>query len=90
MHIEQHNLDPAQIRRVLHAITPDDQVLTAMDALRHCMKQVGRGWQISWTALPVLGTLTDKLYILFANNRHRLPSKSKCINGVCDVKEHEV
>jgi len=76
--IETHNLDPAQVRRVMHAITPEGTVLTAMDALRHAMTRVGRGWMIAWTNLPILRTICNKLYLILANNRHRWFSRHHC------------
>jgi len=87
-YIADHNLDPVKIRRVLHAITPAGQVLTAMDALRHTMKQVRRNKSIAWTALPILRPITDRLYLAFANNRHRLPGSHKsCPDGECSIIE---
>ena len=70
--IDQHDLNPAEIRRVLHIITPDNQVLTAMNALREIMRILDRRWMIQWTRLPIVRPITDHLYLLFANNRHRL------------------
>jgi len=82
--IEQHNLDPAQIRRVMQAITPDATVLTAMDALRHAMGRLGRGWMLNWTRLPILRPLTDRLYLTLANNRHRWFSRHhSCTSDEC-------
>jgi len=82
--IEQHKLDPNQVRRVMHAITPDATVLTAMDALRHTMRLVGRGWMLNWTRLPILRPLTDRLYISLAKNRHRWFNRHhSCTNESC-------
>ena len=83
--LEKHNLNPADVRRVMHAITPDGQVLLAMDALRITMQAVGRGWIINWTKLPIIRPITDRLYITFANNRLRWFRKHNCDNTTCST-----
>ncbi len=83
--IKKHNLNPADVRRVMHAITPDGQVLLAMDSLRLTMQAVGRGWMINWTKLPIIRPTTDRLYITFANNRLRWFAKHKCDNNTCST-----
>jgi predicted DCC family thiol-disulfide oxidoreductase YuxK len=87
--IEQHHLDPAQVRRVMHAITPDATVLTAMDALAHALTRLGRGWLIRWTRLPILRKITDRLYLILADNRHRWFSRHRCIDGSCEIPDHD-
>lgn len=66
-----HQLDPKEIRRVMHAITPDGRVLVGMDAVRETMRAVGRGWLLAWTGLPLISWVCDRLYLWFANNRLR-------------------
>lgn len=87
--IEQHHLDPAQVRRVMHAITPDGTVLTAIDALAHAMTKLGRGWLISWTRLPILRQITDRLYLILADNRHGWFSRHRCTDGSCEIPDHD-
>ena len=69
--IDKHNLSPSEVRRVMHAITQDGQVLTAMDAVRATMRAVNRGWLVAWTKLPLISWLCDRFYLWFANNRLR-------------------
>lgn len=82
--VQEHQLDPKEIRRVMHVITPDGRVLVAMDAVRATMQAVGRGWLIAWTRIPLISWVCDRLYLWFANNRLRFfPSKASCENGSC-------
>lgn len=83
--LEKHNLSPADVRRVMHAITPDGQIHIAMDAVRLSMQAVGRGWMINWTKLPIIRPITDRLYITFANNRLRWFGKHNCNNTTCST-----
>jgi predicted DCC family thiol-disulfide oxidoreductase YuxK len=69
--IDKHNLSPSEVRRVMHAITQDGQVLTAMDAVRATMRAVNRGWLVAWTKLPLVSWGCDHFYLWFANNRLR-------------------
>ena len=69
--LDNHNLKAGDVRRVMHTITPDGQVHVAMDGLRAALKAVGRGWLIGWTQLPIIRPIADRLYITFADNRHR-------------------
>lgn len=69
--VQEHQLDPKEIRRVMHVITPDGRVLVAMDAVRATMRAVGRGWLIAWTRIPLITWVCDRLYLWFAHNRLR-------------------
>lgn len=74
--LKEHDLEPKEIRRVMHAITPDGRVCTAMDAVRQTMRAANRGWLIAWTRLPIVSWLCDRFYLWFANNRLRFfPAK---------------
>lgn len=70
--IQAHAIEPAEARRVMHAITPEGEVLTAMDALRATLDAVGRGWLLAWTRLPLIRPLADACYRLIARHRHTL------------------
>jgi predicted DCC family thiol-disulfide oxidoreductase YuxK len=83
--ITQHNIDPKDARRTMHAITPDGHILTAMNAVRATARAAGKGWMIAWTALPGIRWITDKLYNWFARNRLRWFRTSDCPDGVCSI-----
>ena len=68
--LEKHGLDASEVRRVMHVITPDGEVLVAMDALREILRVLGRGWMLGWTRVPIVRWCCDRVYLLFA--RHRL------------------
>ena len=74
---QQHDLHPAEVRRVMHAITPDGRVHKAMDAVRVTMQAVGRGWLLAWTRLPLISWVVDRFYLWFANNRLRFFKNSQ-------------
>ena len=72
---------------VLHAVTGDGTILKGVDAVREAYRAVGLGWVLWPTRLPVLRTMTDYMYRLFARNRirwGRLFGRS-CPDGHCGV-----
>ena len=84
-HIETHGLDPKEVRRVMHAITPEGEVLVAMDALRATMSAVGRGWMLSWTRIPIISWICDRFYLWFANNRLRFFKRKHACDDACSI-----
>ncbi len=86
--VKAHNLDPKEIRRVMHAITPDGRVLTAMDAVRETMRAVNRGWLVAWTKLPLVSWLCDRFYLWFAHNRLRFFGRADaCAGDSCKIED---
>lgn len=84
--VREHNLDPKEVRRVMHAITPEGRVLVAMDAVRATMHAVGRGWLLAWTRIPLISWVCDRFYIWFAHNRIRFfGNKQACDDGSCRI-----
>ena len=83
--VSRHKLDPKEVRRVMHAITPDGKILTAMDALRATMSAVGRGWMLSWTRIPIISWICDRFYLSFANNRLRFFKRKHACDDACSI-----
>ena len=73
------------VERVLHGMKCDGTVVTGMDAVREAYRTVGLGWLVAPTRLPVLRSLSDCLYGLFA--RYRAPLGRllgrNCSGGSC-------
>lgn len=84
--IETHALDPKEVRRVMHAITPDGEIVTAMDALRATMSAIGRGWMLAWTRIPIISWICDRLYLAFANNRLRFFKRKHACDDACSIE----
>ncbi len=85
--MEAHGIDPGEARRVMCAITSDGDVVKGMDAVRATARVVGRGWMISWTALPGIRWVVDRFYGWFARNRLRWFRTSDCPDGACSVED---
>tara|TARA_E500000318_G_scaffold1676_3_gene2213 strand:+ start:55197 stop:55586 length:390 start_codon:yes stop_codon:yes gene_type:complete len=83
---EAHDLHPAEIRRVMHAITPDGRVHKAMDAVRVTMQAVDRGWMLAWTKLPLISWVCDRLYLWFAKNRLRFFKGKRSCDDACSIE----
>lgn len=85
--IELHDLDPAEVRRLIHSITPDGTVHTGMNAICVAMKAVGRGWMVSWTRLYFFRWCTDRFYLWFADRRLRWFGRRGCIDDQCRIDD---
>jgi predicted DCC family thiol-disulfide oxidoreductase YuxK len=83
--VREHQLDAKEVRRVMHAITPDGEVLVAMDALRATMRAVNRGWMIAWTRIPLISWACDRFYLWFANNRLRFFKVKDPCDDACSI-----
>lgn len=75
------NLSHEQVMGRMHGILCDGTVITGVEVFRSAYAAVGKGWLLSWTALPILRPITDRLYLLFARHRLRLSSLTSWIPG---------
>ncbi len=81
-----HGLDAGQVHAVMHVITPEGQVLRGPAAFRVIYRAIGRGWMAAWTGWPLVKPMINRLYRLFADNRHRLTGRDRpadCPQGHC-------
>ena len=80
-----YGLCPNDVQRILHGIRCDGKVVRGMEAVREAYRTAGLGWLAAPTRLPVLRTLSDCLYGLFA--RYRAPLGrlfgQNCSDGSC-------
>ncbi len=83
--IDTYALDPKEVRRVMHAITPEGEMLVAMDALRATMRAVGRGWMLAWTRIPIVSWVCDRFYMWFADNRLRFFKRKHACDDACSI-----
>jgi predicted DCC family thiol-disulfide oxidoreductase YuxK len=56
---------------VIHGVFPDGRVVRKVAVFREAYRAVGLGWLLAPTGWPVLRSICDKLYDLFA--RYRIP-----------------
>lgn len=61
--------DLETLNQALHVRTPEGNWLVAMSAVRYIYQQVGLGWLLWPTRLPILSTVSNRCYAWFARNR---------------------
>ncbi len=71
-------LTHADVRRRIHAITPEGNVIEGLEVFRRVYRELGLGWLAAWTAWPVLRHLADAGYALFARIRPRFSRHDPC------------
>ncbi len=74
---------------VIHGMFPDGRIVSKVEVFRHAYRAVGLGWLIAPTGWPVLRSVFDGLYSLFARYRVRLGRLfgRSCTSGTCGVSE---
>jgi len=68
--------------RHIHAVTRDGEVVVGMDVFRRVYSLVGMEWVYSITTLPVVGSLFDWLYDLWAEHRLLLSGHDDLVERV--------
>jgi predicted DCC family thiol-disulfide oxidoreductase YuxK len=70
---------------VIHGVFPDGRIVTKVEVFRQAYRAVGLGWLVAPTDWPVLRSIFDRLYLLFARNRVRLGQLCgrSCDSGAC-------
>jgi len=66
---ETWGVSHADASNALHVLTPDNEWLVAMPAIRHVYECVGLGWLMAPTRWLFLSSLADRAYQWFAPNR---------------------
>lgn len=56
----------------MHAVTPEGQVINGVPVFRRAYEQVNLGWLFAVTRIPLVKTIADKAYNLFARYRTRI------------------
>lgn len=75
----------------IHGRQQDGTLLSGMALLRAVYAAADLGWMLRATGWPLLRPVFDRLYVLVANNRHRLPAwashrlfaHGSCHSGIC-------
>jgi predicted DCC family thiol-disulfide oxidoreductase YuxK len=60
----------------IHALLPDGTRLQNLEVFRRIYETLGIGWIYAATQLPIIGTLADKIYGLWANWRLALTGRA--------------
>ena len=94
--IDQPAYDPDQWQGIsyrsamarIHAIRADGEILKDVEVFREAYRCVGLGWIYAPTQLPLIGSLIDQIYALWAAQRLRLTGRAS-LNELCQCKRNE-
>jgi predicted DCC family thiol-disulfide oxidoreductase YuxK len=67
-----YGFEHADLDAVLHAVRPDGSVVRGMAALRLAYRGAGLGWLLQATRWPIVASIADAAYRVFARHRHAL------------------
>ena len=83
---ESYGKTMEQLMGQLHARTPDGDWLVGVEVFRRMYGAVGLGFLASWTRWPVLRSIANATYAIFAKNRLRWTRRKTCdASGRCKV-----
>ena len=79
--------DLADLDRVIHARLGDGKVVTGVDATLASWEAIGKGFWIAPLRWPLIRSVADMAYRVFANNRHTLARRLGFLlgNPVCKI-----
>ena len=66
------SVDPSEANRILHAITPDNQLITGLDVTYQAWALVGKGWLFKPLTWRWFRFFADPVYLWFASNRYSI------------------
>ena len=69
------NVKFADGMRKIRAVLPNNEVITGVEVFRQVYRASGLGYVFWLTSLPVIGTIADSMYDLWAENRLRLTGR---------------
>lgn len=72
---EHSNIDYKTAMGRIHAILADGTVITDLEVFRQVYDILGMGWIYAVTKIPIIGTITDKFYEIWAKLRLRLTGR---------------
>jgi predicted DCC family thiol-disulfide oxidoreductase YuxK len=63
--------------RKIRAVMPEGEVVTGMEVFRQTYNAIGLGWMFAITQLPLVGTVADSMYDVWAENRLRITGRGE-------------
>lgn len=72
----------------LHGFDRDGKPIDGMDTIRAMYEAVGLGWAMGWTKLPLISSICNKAYSVFAHYRPRFSrfKPESCAADRCKIK----
>jgi predicted DCC family thiol-disulfide oxidoreductase YuxK len=81
-----YGLDAHQVMARIHGVLPGGVVIEGVEVFRQAYAAVGLGWLMAPTRWPILRSLVDAAYRVFARNRLRWTGRaSSCDAARCQV-----
>lgn len=84
--LELAGVGPSELEKSLHTRLPSGELLSGPEAIHALYKAAGRGWRTGWTRLPIIRTIVDVCYRIFARNRLRWFATHICSDGSCSIE----
>jgi predicted DCC family thiol-disulfide oxidoreductase YuxK len=73
------NIDYEMAMSRIHAILPDGSIITNIEVFRKVYEILGMGWVYSFTKIPFLGRVANKIYGIWADWRLKMTGRPDLI-----------
>lgn len=86
----RYGLTREEVMGVMHGIFPDGRIVTKVEVFRQAYRLIGLGWLLAPTSWPLLRTLSNWGYELFARYRvplGRLFAGNQCESNSCRPRQ---
>jgi len=73
----------------IHAVLPDGTIIKNIEVFRRVYEALGMGWIYAVTKLPVIGSIADKLYEIWADWRLALTGRPNLVTIVAQRQQRD-
>ena len=82
----RYGVDTGTLMARIHGVLPDGGIVEGVEVFRQAYAAVGLGWLLAPTRWPILRSLADWAYRVFARNRLRWTGRpAQCEAGRCQI-----
>ncbi|NET60278.1 MAG: DUF393 domain-containing protein [Symploca sp. SIO2E6] len=71
----------------IHAVLPDGTIIKNIEVFRRVYEALGMGWIYAVTKLPIIGSIADKLYEIWADKRLALTGRPNLATIISDRQQ---
>jgi predicted DCC family thiol-disulfide oxidoreductase YuxK len=76
-----------QLHRRIHGQLADGTLIQDLEVFRRVYRELGLGWLLAWTRLPLVRHVANLGYTVFASMRPLLQSSKSCATGQCATSD---
>ena len=84
---QPYGVSQKQLHRRIHGQLADGTLIRDLEVFRRVYHELGLGWLLAWTRLPLVRHVANLGYTVFASMRPLLQNSGSCATGQCATSE---